>query len=383
MKHFAPFRLRVEKEVITRVVRSLKGKGQINVNVGQEVQPADIIGSAILSAGFRILNLAELLSVAPSSVEQYLTKALGQRIYKGELVASKKSWALGGEKIVISPADGVLDFLNPKTGELKIVFMPKKIDLPAGVYGVVEAVDQQRGQVVVRTQVSRIHGILGSGRPRDGILHILGKKDNLVTKELISVKLDGQILVGGSLIFKDAISSAISEGIEGIITGGINAKDYKAMAGGRLIFPKKIDNDVGISIVACEGFGSIPIGSDIFDQLQQYEGKFVFIDGNKAVISLPSVNSSSLQKVKSVSLPPFSNNDLVQNTGNIIKENIELKVGLRARVIGSSYLGEQGKIVAIDDSLTLLPSGIKDYLVTLETARRKIQVPVANLEAIL
>lgn len=382
MKYFVPLRLRLEKEVVTRVVRDLRGKGQINVRVGQEVQPSDIIGSSAVSAGFRTLNLAQLLSVSPQSVEQYLAKVLDQRIYKGELLASKKSWALGGKTVVTAPTDGVLDFLNTKTGELRIAFLPKKIDLPAGVYGVVEGVDPQKGQVVLRTLTSRIHGILGSGRPRDGILHILGKKDDLINKDKISVKYDGQILIGGSLLFKDAISAAISEGIEGIITGGINAKDYKAMAGSRLMFPKKIDNDIGISIIACEGFGSISIGSDIFDQLLQYEGKFVFIDGNKALICLPSFTSSSMVKVKNSSLPQLPSSNINQNFDKLV-EDVELKAGLKVRIVGNSYMGEQGIILAIDQSITLLPSGARNYLATIETARRKIQVPVANLEIIM
>jgi len=58
-------------------------------------------------------------------------------------------------------------------------------------------------------------------------------------------------------------------------------------------------------------------------------------------------------------------------------------VGMRVRVVGNSYLGEQGKVLAIDQAETLLPSGIKAFLLTLETATRKIKVPVANCEVIL
>lgn len=378
MKHYVPLRIRVEKDVITRVTRILRGKGQINVGVGQEVTPEEIIGSAAISAGFRTLNLSALLGVAAQDVEKYLTKKLGQRVYKGELLAYKKGWF--GKKVITAPTDGILDFLNNKTGELKISFMPKKIELPAGVYGVVENVDQARGQATIRTQVSKVYGILGSGKSRDGILHILSKRDTLVGKEIISPKFDGQILVGGSLIFKDAISAAISAGAAGIITGGINVSDYKGMVGGHLVFPKKLDSDVGISMVICEGFGSIPLGNDIFEALQQYEGRFVFIDGNKALISLPSFTSASLTKVKNTKLPDEV--DLAPNLEHL-RENVELKAGMEVRVVGNSYSGEQGKVLAIDDSLTLLPSGIKSYLATLETARRKIQLPVADLEIIM
>lgn len=381
MSHCAPVRLRVEKDIVTSVTRVLKGKGTINVKVGQQVTPDEIIGSGTVTLGFRTLNLSTLLAVSPGEVEKYLTRKLNQRIYKGELLAYKQGWFLSGKKIVTSPTDGVLEFLNTKTGELKIAFVPMKTDLPAGVYGVVEGVDMTRGQVMIRTLVSRIHGMYGSGRVRDGILRILGKKDRFVSKKEIQEKNYGGILVGGSLFFKDAISAAISMGINGIITGGINAADYRGMSGGRLVFPKKLDNDIGIGLVVCEGFGSIPIGDDIFEVLSEYEGKFIFIDGNKALISLPSFSSASLTRIKNTSLPPLRNNTPAQYSGYPLDIQ-ELSIGQKVRIVGNSYPGEQGRVFAINNSMTLLYSGIKDYLVTIETGRRKIQVPVANLEII-
>lgn len=381
MKLSLPLRLRVEKDIVTYVVRALKGKGLLNVKVGQQLAPDDIIGSGVIASGFRNIDLASLLSVPPGEVEKYLTKKLNQRIYKGELLAYKKGGFFSGKKIVVSPTDGVLDFLNIKTGELKIAFLPKKTDLPAGVFGFVEKIDAEKGLVIIRTLVSRIYGMFGSGRARDGILRILGKKDNLISKAEIQTKYDGQVLVGGSLFFKDSISACISLGVSGIITGGINVDDYKGMAGGRLVFPKKLDNDIGIGIVVCEGFGSVPIGDDIFEILSEYEGKFVFIDGNKALISLPSFSSSSLLKIKSTRLAPQQSYELMQ-LQSYLTETQELKPGLKVRIVGNSYLGEQGRVVFSDETQTLLPSGAKDYLVTVETKRRKLQVPVANLEII-
>lgn len=381
MNYSLPVRLRVEKDKVIRVIRTLKGKGTISVNVGQQVTPEEIIGRAAISSGFRTLNLSTLLGVSSQEVEKYLTRKLGQRIYKDELLAEKKGGFLTGKKMVVSPTDGILDFLNNKTGELKITFLPRKADLPAGCYGIVEDIDNARGQVIIRTLVSQIYGIFGSGRSRDGILHVLGKKDNLISKQEIQTKYDGQILIGGGLFFKETISAAISIGVSGMITGGINAEDYKDIASGRLVFPKKLDNDIGISIVVCEGFGSIPIADDIFGILSEYEGKFIFIDGNKAIINLPSFSSSSLVKVKNTKLPPLQDHELMADQDHL-NGVLDIKLNARVRIIGNSYLGEQGKIISIDESLSLLPSGIKTYLATIETDRRKIQVPFANLEII-
>lgn len=380
MKHLVYGRLRIEKDVITRVIRTLRGKGDLVVNIGQQVTPEEIIGSATVSAGFRTLNLSNILSVPPHEVEKLLVRKIGERIYKDELLAFKKGWLFGNKKVITAPTDGVLDFLNNKTGELKIAFLPKKINLPAGVYGIVEAVDKQKGQAVIRTQASRLHGVFGSGRSRDGTLHILSKKDGLISKNMVNASYDQYILVGGSLFFKDAITTSISNGVSGVITGGINAKDYRGMAGGRLVFPKKLYNDIGISVVVCEGFGSIPMGDDIFSLLSEYEGKFVFIDGNKATVGLPSYSGASLNKIKNSKLPEQINSLEDKDYTKVISE---LNVGCKVRIVGNSYLGEQGKLLAVNDSLTLFPSGVRDFLATIETARRKIQVPVANLEVMM
>lgn len=377
MKFTVPVRLRVEKDIIVRLKRSLKGKGQLTVSKRQEVTPSEIIGSSFISSGFRVLNLADLLSVSGVEAEKYLKRTLGQRIFRGELLAYKEGGFFGGKKEVISPTDGILDFLNPKTGELKMTFLPKKVDLPAGVYGIVEEVDEGIGQVIIRTQASLIYGIFGTGRIRDGILHLICKRDELLSKSLITTALNDQIIVGGGLVLKDAVSSAISSGISGIITGGINAKDYKSMAGGRLIFPKKIENDIGTSIVICEGFGSIPIAEDIYGILKKYDGKYVSIDGNLGIIYLPSFESSCMNKVKNTKLPEISREE------NWINRLVDLKEGLNVRVVGNSYTGIIGKLESLDQTETLLPSGIKTFMATVETRRIKIKVPVVNLEVMV
>lgn len=382
MKHFAPVRIRIERNVVTYVIRSLKGKGYLRVSEGQQVSPEEIIGSSEVTSGFRVVNLTALLSVSAEESEKLLTKTIGQRIYQGELLAYKKGGILGGKKVVTAPTDGILDFFNSKTGELKISLAPKKIDLPAGVYGIVERVDQTRGQVIIRTEVNRVYGVLGSGKPRDGILHILGKNDELTSKNMIQTKQEGQVLVGGSLLFKDTISAAISAGVSGLISGGLNARDYRAMASGHLVFPKKLDNDIGISVIACEGFGSIPIGNDIFEILKEFEGRFIFIDGNRASINLPAPSASSLNYIKNTKLPTARSSDSIAEAEHT-EQVSELNIGMRVRIAGNYYLGQQGKLLAIDNSATLLPSGLKAYLATVETSNKKIQVPVANLEAIV
>lgn len=370
-------KLRVKPNIVTRIYRTLGGKGKLNVSIGQEVAPSDIIGVYEASSGFRILNLVTLLSVPPNQVQKFLKKKLGERIYKGELLAYKEGGIFGGKKIVTSPSDSTIDFINLQTGEVRMSILPKTIELPSGVFGIIESIDHPRSRVVIKSLVSKVYGVFGTGRPRDGILHIIGKRDDLILNPLILPNLSDQIILGGSIIYKEGISEAISAGVSGIITGGINAADYKSMAGGRISFPKKLDTDIGISLLTTEGFGPIPIGWDIYQLLLNYDGKFVIIDGNAATLSLPSFEQKSLLTIKNTQLPNVLDVAEEKFEGHVV----ELKIGMRVRVVGTSFIGEEGSVLAIDKSESLLPSKVKATIVTLETKRRKLQVPINNIEA--
>lgn len=370
-------RVRFEKDIIARVSRFLSGSGRFNVAVGQEVIPDEVIGKAVIASGFRTVNVAKLLEVSPSTIEKYLQKRIGQNVYKDELLALKEEGFLKAKKIVTSPTDGILDFINPQTGEIKMSLLPKKIDLPAGAFGIVESVDSTQNLIYIRTQITRIYGVFGTGRARDGILYILDRKNDLIDSNSVSDKYADRILVSRGLIYKNAISAAISSGVAGIITGGINAKDYRGMAGGSLAFPRKFNTDVGISMVVCEGFGLVPIGQDIFELLLENDQKFIFVDGNNATISLPSSCSDCMAKIRGTKLPET---DIIGHQP--VLDSDLVKIGMKARVAGAAFLGEQGKIIGVDKVKTRLTSGILAQLVTIETGKRKIQVPLNNIELI-
>ncbi len=375
-KMLVPKRVRIEREIIVRIYRTLTGKGKLSVSKGQEVTPEEIIGKGEFSGGFTTLNISDLLSVSAEDAQKALKKTLGQKIYKGELVAYKSGGFLRKPKFITCPTDGILDFINKKTGEIRITRMPQKVDLPAGVYGVVEEVDDSLGKVLIRTQVSRVWGVCGSGRTRDGTLQILSKRDELIGKSRVPVVGEGNILLNGGLISKESIMVAISNGVSGIITGGIGAQDYKSVAGGKLVFPKRLENDIGVSIIVCEGFGSEPIGEDIYEILSSYKDRFVTIDGNHAFLNLPSFESDCMIKIRKTNLPKIEMESSREN------DFVELGVGQKVRVVGTSYAAEQGKVIAVDRSKTLLPSVIWSFLTVISAKRRKIRVPTANIEVI-
>jgi hypothetical protein len=380
MSYFVNRRPRVVGNSVLLVKRQLLGKGQIIAKIGQEVFPSDIIGRGATTAGFRNINLAKMLGVSPKQAAEYLDRPLKQRIYKDELLAFKKGGFLNPKKVITSPTDGVLDSYNDSTGELRISFLPHPIELPAAVFGVVEKIDQIKAEVIIKTQATAIYGILGTGRSREGSLKVIGGRSDLTDKARMPTDLAKHILVSGGLIYTGALAQAVASGVHGIITGGINSLDYKSISGGRLNSPAKFVSDIGLAIVVTEGFGSIPIGEDIFNILTSFNNQFVIIDGNRGKIILPSCQKDCMLNIRKVSLPPQALERFVEPSIEI--EATELRLGQRVRVIASPNMGEQGDVMAIDNVPSLLESQIRTIMVTVETKSRKIKVPYSNLEVI-
>lgn len=370
---YANLRTRVKKDAIIHITRKLSGNGQILVQQGQQVIASDVIGQGYQAKGFRKISLAKLLGEPPKKATKYLNHKLGSKIYKDELLAFKPGGFLRDEKIVVSPLDGVIDYYDQSSGELQVSFLPQKVNLPAGVFGIVENVNESNGEVIIKTQATQIFGILGSGRSREGNLEIISSSGDLITSTRINSSHTGHILVGGGLVYNDAIFKAMSFGVHGIISGGINFKDYEMMSAG--IKLKNRGTDIGLSVLICEGFGSIPIGEDIFEILKEHRGNFAILDGNRMVLSLPSQDSATLNRVKSVALPQ----KYVEGVSEEVA--VEIKLGQTVRIIGSP-LGQIGKVVSIDSSATLLDSGINIVLLIMEGKSRKIKVPYTNIEVI-
>ncbi len=373
-------RVRIDPDVVMRVVRILGGKGTITVRVGQEIVPTDIIGTSIQSGGFRTLDLAVMLGVSASEVKKYLQRPMGSKIFKGELLALRGGGFFRGKKTVTSPSDGILYSLDDTTGQLRLQFIPKKDSIPAAVFGVVEKVDTLRQQIIIKTQVTRIFGVVGSGRQREGMIDFIGARGDLITNERVIDKYTGHIVIGGGLIYKEAISAAITCGISGIITGGINAKDYMGMSGDSIVRKNKFGTDIGISLLVTEGFGSLPIGNDIYTLFRQYNGRFAILDGNRGVMNLPSFDSQCMIRIKSSQLPPLQGESLIDSVPNV--EAFDLKVGHMVRIVAPPFMSEQGKVISIDSEPTKLASGITTIAVGVETRSRKIIVPYLNLEII-
>ena len=370
-------RQRVIGNRIICVRRSLPfGKGQIEAKVGEEVSPATVLGEGQTPSGFRSIHLATELEVAPDKAAKFLLKKIGDTIFEGELLASNEQMFGLQKRAITSPIDGILDYYNEYSGNLRLKLLPKPNKLVSGVYGVVQKVDESKKEVYIKTLASLIYGVLGSGQERDGLLKVLGSSEALISSKQITEDMKGKIIVGGSIVFADALEKAVEVGVTGIISGGINTGDYLSVSGGSWKFDEKKWSDVGLSLLITEGLGSIPLSEDIFELLIKHHDRFALIDGNSRYLILPSNDQSSMAYIRKTDMQM----DLHQTVE--VEQVCELKVGSHVRLIANQVIGVLGVVESIDQKPSLLPSGISIIMVTVVTKRRKYLVPYTNLEII-
>lgn len=347
---------------------------KINVSVKQELQPEDVLGEGQTTTGYRVIHLAKELRTDPKTAYACLRRKIGQNIYRGELIAQYRSMLGLSSKIYISKVDGTLEDYSQKTGDIRIKLIPKNTQVMSGVFGIVEKIDTTSGIITVKTVASIIYGVLGVGREREGIIQVLGGSDDLISSRQIPHEMRGKILVGGGLIFTEALEEARNAGASGIVTGGINAGDYKKMVGDKWNISSKQWTDVGLSLLVTEGFGDCPVGCDIMTLLKEHNNKFAIMDGHNGRLILPSQDRNCMMYLRRVSLP------LEGALEDLVQQIVELTVGHDVRIITAPYLGVQGKVIAIDQAATRLGSGIAVRLITVDTKSMKLRMPYSNVE---
>ncbi len=371
---FANVRFRVIENRCIHVKRSVSGKGQVGVRVGQELQPQDIIGNSEISSGFTVVEVAKKLGVSPSEIQRYLQRSVGSKIFKGELLASKKG--LLGNKVITSPTDGLIESLDPQKGELKLRFLVQPMPITSGVFGIVDAVDKSSGEVLIKTLVTEVYGVLGTGNERSGVLALLSRQGELTNADKITPELESRIIVAGGLLYGEVLKKAVALGVHGIVCGGMNFSDLKSMVGS--VNPtRRLGTDVGISLIVSEGLGPVGIGDDIYKVIAAHQGNFAFINGNIGRLILPSNRIDSILTLRKTALPQSKAPDIAPE----LSLN-EIRAGQKVRVIWPPFFGMQGVVLEQDSNSTVLESGISTIMVTIQTPKQKIKVPFPNIEII-
>ena len=377
------------KEItIVEKTRKLPVEGEILVKKRDQVSYDTQVGRTDLPGKVAVINAALALRLETNAsqdsreqpslgLNKCMLKNVGDEVDAGEVIAYRKSFIRLLDKECRSPNKCTIEYYSDVTGQIIVREPPVPIFLDAYIPGIVTQVIPKEG-VVIRTAAALIQGIFGIGGETHGELMMLAENpDDILSSDKISSKCSGKIIVGGSLVEKEALQKAVETGVKAIIVGGIRDEDLSSFLGYDIGVAITGKEEVGLTIILTEGFGRMRMARKTFELLSRLEGRLACVNGAtqiRAGVIRPEI------------IIPYEE----EHTASEEKADEEekrlmegLRPGLPVRVIGRPYFGALGQVTKLPVELQKIET--ESYVRVLEVELedgRKVLVPRANVELI-
>ncbi len=364
--------LKVLHETKINKERRLPLKGTVVVENGTTVQPDDIVAKTDLPGNVQMVNVANQLNIDADDVNDAMTVKVGSEVRKDDMIAETKGLFGMFKSNVTAPVDGTIEIISDTTGQVVIREAPIPVEIDAYMSGRIKEVIPEEG-VVIESEGVFIQGIFGIGGESRGDLAVIVKdREEEITEELITSKLAGKIVVGGSFISLKAYKKAIQMKVAGVVVGGFNYFDLEDILGYTLGVAITGSEDLVTSLILTEGYGKIRMGSQTFDLLKEHHGKFTSVNGAtqiRAGVIRPEI------------VIPLSGDELKGDHKDAYASE-GIQAGSLVRVIRAPYFGRMGKVVDLPSELRKMESETMVRVAIIEIDGENIEIPRANLEMV-
>jgi hypothetical protein len=367
--------LTVTDRTVVRKRRLLPIPGTVLCQVGDQVKPDTVIARAELAGKVHVVNVANLLGVAPDEVKDYLIKKPGDAVQKDDIVAENKPFIKWLRTEIRSPVQGTVESVSPVTGQLLLREPPRLLDLLGYVHGRIVEVLPQQG-ATVETECSFVQGIFGIGGETWGdLLMAVSSPDQQLTASQVASDWNGKIVVGGSFLGMDVMKRAKEVGVAALVVGGIHDKDLRELLGYDLGVAITGTERVGFTLIVTEGFGSIPMANKTFALLGHHVGQQASVSGAtqiRAGVIRPEI---LIARRAGADARPESTGATKEITG--------IQVGDQVRVIRDPLFGRIGAVSALPPDLQAIETESQVRVLEIEFPdRRRAVIPRANVEII-
>ncbi|MHB9023991.1 MAG: hypothetical protein ACYC7E_07405 [Armatimonadota bacterium] len=363
--------LQVTDHTVIRKVRRLPLKGEVLVDAGERVSAETVVARALLPGNVQAVRAAEQLGVTPGEVLRLLKKHEGDQVEPGEVLAETKGlFGLFGSRL-LAPVAGVIEYVSSITGTLGLREHPVPLELSAYVSGTVEDVLAEEGVTVV-TQGAFVQGIFGVGGERRGKLKsVAAGPDAPLDESRLGPDCRGCVLLGGAGTNVSQIRTAIEHGAVGIIVGAVSDAVLRAYLGYDIGVAITGQEDIPLTLILTEGFGSLAMAERTFSLLASLEGRQASINGAtqiRAGVIRPEIIVPEEAGLFHESAPHAS----------------ELRIGARLRLIREPYFGQFATVTALPAELHRIETEamVRVAEVRLDDGSTAL-VPRANVEIIL
>lgn len=356
--------------------RRLPLKGEVLVQEGDWVQPETVVAQAQLPGIMQTVKVASRLGIDPSEVSELLTIKIGDTVTKGQLIARTKGLF---NRFLIAEAkagtSGVVELFSPISGNVGIREAPTPVDVTAYIPGRITQVLEGEG-VQITAEGALIQGIFGIGGERRAPLKLVSSSpDQPLTESELTPDLAGKIIVGGSNISGGALKKAAELGIVGIVVGGIVDKDMIDYLGYDIGVAITGHENIPLTMVLTEGFGTIAMAQRTFNLLKSLEGRSAAICG-------------ATQIRAGVIRPEVIVADEAPGAGGSEQESevldFTLHPGASIRIIREPYFGLLATVTELPTQLVKLDSGteVRVLRAKLNSTGEEVTVPRANVEIV-
>ena len=363
--------LKVKRATTVSKTRKLPIRGEVCVNVGDEVNFDKIIARTQLSGNPEIINAALLLGVETQELPEHVTKKIGEKVAGGEVIAASGSLFGFMKKQVTSPVDGTMESISDATGQIIIRGLPVPVEIDAYIPGRVVELSPGEG-AVIETNAAFVQGIFGVGGETHGRIRMaVDSPDEVLTDDKITSQDKGAVVVGGSLVTLEALRKGAEVGVACIVAGGVNHTDVTTFIGEEIGVAITGQEEVGLTLIITEGFGKMNMSRRTFDLLKSFEGRMACANGAtqiRAGVLRPEIIIPH-EKVG----PQVADKELASG----------MVPGTPVRIIRLPYFGAIGKVVSLPVELQQVESRSFVRVLTVELDDgRIVSVPRANVEII-
>jgi transcription antitermination factor NusG len=363
--------LKVLKKTVFKKERILPLKGDVLVKAGDSLNPDTIVASTNLPGNVQMLKVSNILNIDPKDVVEALKVKEGQSIKKGDLIAETSGIFGMFKSSVESPVDGTIESISQSTGRVVVREAPIPVEVDAYVKGVVDEVVENEG-IVLSSNAAFIQGIFGIAGEKRGELALVSSSPSEELKaDQITSDMKGKILIGGSFLSLEAYKKALSVNVAGIVVGGFNYYDLKAILGYNLGVAITGTEKLNTALIVTEGYGSIPMSEATYTLLKDNVGNAASINGAtqiRAGVIRPEI------------VIPLENSNTDSDSESKMPEGIQ--EGSTVRVIRSPNFGKIGKVTSLPSELNKMESETMVRVAEINIDGSNFLIPRANLEMV-
>jgi len=363
--------LKVKRNTTVSKTRRLPIRGEVCVRVGDKVDYDTIVARTQLSGDPELVNAAMLLSVESDELPRYLTKKIGDKVAKGEVIATSSSLLGMVRRHATSPVDGTVESVSDVTGQVIVRGLPIHVEVGAYIPGRVVNILPNEG-AVIETNAALIQGIFGIGGETHGVIKMGAiSPSEEMTADKVTSEHKGTVLIGGSLVTLEALRKGVEVGVSCLVSGGVNPKDITEFIGEEIGVAITGEEEVGLTLIITEGFGEMQMSQRTFDLLKNFEGYTACANGAtqiRAGVLRPEIVIPHVETHRASSSDELA---------------VGMVPGTPVRIIRRPHFGDIGKVVSLPVDLQQIESESYVRVLTVELDDGSvISVPRANVEII-